>query len=181
MTEDKAKIRELKRELIDKQREIGKIAMKHFKQAEELERQKLEIDILIRKKEALRDEIAEKDAEIEKLREQINKGDKIYEEAMLNAEAEKNNLKQVIETFKNNKIIIQLDDEVLLKDFKTEVNKEINTIKSEAYREFAERVKKSIRKSVDDAWHSDGIGIYDAEYVLDDIDNLLKELTESNE
>lgn len=54
--------------------------------------------------------------------------------------------------------------------------------KAEAVKEFAEKLKKSIKKSVDDAWHSDGNGIYDAECVLDDIDNLLKELVgDSNE
>lgn len=57
-----------------------------------------------------------------------------------------------------------------------QANKKISEIKAEAYKEFAERLKKSIKKSVDDAWHSDGNGIYDAECVLDDIDNLLKEL-----
>ena len=52
----------------------------------------------------------------------------------------------------------------------------LKTIKTEAIKEFAERLKKSIKKSVDDAWHSDGNGIYDAENVLDDIDNLVKEM-----
>lgn len=44
-----------------------------------------------------------------------------------------------------------------------------------AVEEIVEMLKKSIKKSVDDAWHSDGNGIYDAENVLDDIDNLVKE------
>ena len=45
--------------------------------------------------------------------------------------------------------------------------------KAEAYKEFAEKIKKSIKENVDEAWHrDDGNGIYDAEYVLDDIDNL---------
>lgn len=54
-------------------------------------------------------------------------------------------------------------------------------IEAEAYKEFAESLKKSIRKNVDEAWHSDGNGIYDAECVLDDIDNLLKEMVGEEE
>ena len=120
---------------------------------EVIESQKAEIDILIRKKETLRDEIAEKDAEIEKLREQIKKGDKIYEEAMLNAEAENNNLKQVIETL---------------------VKKEINTIKSEAYREFADSLTKKV-EFLFDYYPDDLVRVYGA------IDNTLEELTEKND
>lgn len=48
---------------------------------------------------------------------------------------------------------------------------------NEAIKEFAERIKMSIKENVDEAWHrDDGKGIYDAEYVLEDIDNLLKEM-----
>lgn len=54
--------------------------------------------------------------------------------------------------------------------------------KSEAYKEFAEKIKKSIKENVDEAWHrDDGNGIYDAEYVLDDVDNLLKEMVGEEE
>lgn len=54
--------------------------------------------------------------------------------------------------------------------------------KVEAYKEFAEKIKKSIKENVDEAWHrDDGNGIYDAEYVLDDIDNLLKEMVGEEE
>lgn len=54
--------------------------------------------------------------------------------------------------------------------------------KAEAYKEFAEKIKKSIKENVDEAWHrDDGNGIYDAEYVLDDIDNLLKEMVGEKE
>ena len=60
-------------------------------------------------------------------------------------------------------------------DYRTMRDK-CNTIKAEAIKEFAKRLKESIKKSVDDAWHSDGNGIYDAECVLEDIDNLLKEM-----
>lgn len=54
--------------------------------------------------------------------------------------------------------------------------------KVEAYKEFAEKIKKSIKENVDEAWHrDDGNGIYDAEYVLDDIDNLLKKMVGEEE
>ena len=54
--------------------------------------------------------------------------------------------------------------------------------KAEAYKEFAEKIKKSIKENVDEAWHrDDGNGIYDAEYVLDDIDNLVKEMVGEKE
>lgn len=55
-------------------------------------------------------------------------------------------------------------------------------IKAEAYKEFAKKIKKSIKENVDEAWHrDDGNGIYDAEYVLDDINNLLKEMVGEEE
>lgn len=60
---------------------------------------------------------------------------------------------------------------------KYELINKLSTAKDEAYKEFAEKIKKSIKENVDEAWHrDDGNGIYDAEYVLDDIDNLLKEM-----
>lgn len=133
MIDDKAEIRELKRELIDRQREIGKIAMKYFAREEEIERQKLEIDILIRKKEALRDEIAEKDAEIERL---------------------KNAYKQCA-----------WERDVFSED--------VNAIKSEAYREFADSLTKKVEYLLD--YPDDLARVYGA------IDNTLEELTEKND
>lgn len=66
-----------------------------------------------------------------------------------------------------------LSNEVLESKAKAEV---------EAYEEFAEKIKKLIKENVDEAWHrDDGNGIYDAEYVLDDIDNLLKEMVGEEE
>ena len=112
INQQKAKIRELKRELIDKQREIGKIAMKYFAREEEIERQKLEIDILIRKKEALRDDIAEKDAEIERYKKNNRFIDSECDSIM-------------------EKLAI-LDRQTL---------EAVASAKSEAYREFAERFK----------------------------------------
>lgn len=79
-----------------------------------------------------------------------------------------------IERLKNDRIVIELDDEVLLKDFKTEVKKEINTIKSEAYREFNARLYA----------YKTNIFIKGEELMIipmSDYDEILKELTESNE
>ena len=81
----------------------------------------------------------------------------------------------------NEELHKKYDDTVLLDgNIVQQVHELLITAKAEAYKEFAERLKKSIKKSVDDAWHNDGNGIYDAECVLDDIDNLLKELVGDN-
>ena len=102
-----------------------------MKQALDLiKNQKAEIEILIRKKETLRDEIAEQQAEIERL---------------------KNAYKQCA-----------WERDVFSKD--------ANTIKSEAYREFADLLKSKADRGF---WQEHG-------YVdTDDIDNLLKELEEA--
>ena len=54
-------------------------------------------------------------------------------------------------------------------------------IKSEAYKEFAERIKMSIKANVVETLCNDVKGVYNAEYVLDDIDNLLKEMVGEKE
>ena len=54
--------------------------------------------------------------------------------------------------------------------------KTVEQIKAEAYKEFAERIKLSIKANVVETLCNDVRGVYKAEYVLDDIDNLLKEL-----
>ena len=144
ISQQKAEIRELKREIVDGKRDIEKISLKYFEREEELERQKLEIDILIRKKDNLRDEIAEKDAEIERLKAEIRNTDNI---------------------------LYSLD-------------RPLEEIKHEAYREFAERVKQ-ISKEITVHYvadttiqeHRTGVGMYD----IEDLDNLLKELTEKND
>lgn len=48
--------------------------------------------------------------------------------------------------------------------------------RTEAYKEFAERIKMSIKANVVETLCNDVKGVYKAEYVLDDIDNLLKEM-----
>lgn len=54
-------------------------------------------------------------------------------------------------------------------------------IKFEAYKEFAERIKMSIKANVVETLCNDVKGVYNAEYVLDDIDNLLKEIVGEKE
>ena len=54
--------------------------------------------------------------------------------------------------------------------------KTVEQIKAEAYKEFAERIKMSIKANVVESLCNDVKGVYNAEYVLDDIDNLLKEM-----
>lgn len=54
-------------------------------------------------------------------------------------------------------------------------------IKSEAYKEFAERIKMSIKANVVETLCNDVKGVYKAEYVLDDIDALLKEMVGEKE
>ena len=72
-----------------------------------------------------------------------------------------------------------LDEAIAESDARDIENYEIaHRVRAEAINKFAERLKNSIKISCEEAWHGDGNGIYDAEYVLNDIDNLVKELTE---
>lgn len=59
--------------------------------------------------------------------------------------------------------------------------KSVEQIKAEAYKEFAERIKLSIKANVVETLCNDARGVYKAEYVLDDIDNLLKEMVGEEE
>ena len=115
-----------------------------------INRQKAEIDILIRKKESLRDEIAEQQAEIERLKEEN-------------------------ETIKSNfecqQIVLGDFDEIIKKQAK-----KLKTAKSEAIKEFAERLKEKLKEVPrydieDKAYYA--IGTYG-----ELIDNLVKEMTE---
>ena len=47
---------------------------------------------------------------------------------------------------------------------------------NEALKEFAERIKMSIKANVVETLCNDVKGVYNAEYILDDIDTLLKEM-----
>lgn len=58
------------------------------------------------------------------------------------------------------------------------VNEDMSTIKFEAIKEFAERVKENIRNAIDTYYNSYGGGYYHAEDTIDDIDILVKEMTE---
>lgn len=51
----------------------------------------------------------------------------------------------------------------------------------EAYKKFAERIKLSIKANIVETLCNDVKGVYNAEYVLDDIDNLLKEMVGEEE
>lgn len=61
---------------------------------------------------------------------------------------------------------------------KAKIEREINQIKSEAIKEFAEQLKQNITESVALYWDEGTGGYYLAEDVIDDIDNLVKEMTE---
>lgn len=54
---------------------------------------------------------------------------------------------------------------------------EIAEAKSEAIKEFAEKLKHEITSAIDTYYNSNGGGYYLAEDVIDDIDNLVKEMT----
>lgn len=58
------------------------------------------------------------------------------------------------------------------------VSRTIECAKSEAIKEFAERLKENIRNAIDTYYNSYGGGYYHAEDTIDDIDNLVKEITE---
>lgn len=60
-------------------------------------------------------------------------------------------------------------------------NEAKDKLKAEAYKEFAERIKLSIKANVVETLCNDVRGVYKAEYVLDDIDNLLKEMVGDEE
>ena len=135
------------------------------RQKAEVAKKDTEIGILIRKKEALRDEIAEQQAEIERLRHIL---------VSFMSEVENWEHKHGIDTSNIPKIAV----------LGTEKENCIKQAKSEAYREFAESVKQ-ISKEVtvpyiaDTSIHEHKTGMF--YYGKEDFDNLVKELTESNE
>lgn len=53
-----------------------------------------------------------------------------------------------------------------------------NNIKSEAIKEFAERLKGTISNAINTYYNSNGGGYYLAEDVIEDIENLVTEMTE---
>ena len=56
--------------------------------------------------------------------------------------------------------------------------KTADEIKSEAIKEFAERLKETITNAINTYYNSNGGGYYLAEDTIEDIDNLAKEMTE---
>ena len=58
---------------------------------------------------------------------------------------------------------------------------DIRTAKSEAIKEFAERLKETITNAINTYYNSNGGGYYLAEDVIEDIDDLVKEMTEEKE
>ena len=126
-------------------------------------------ECLIANKNFARLEIDRQKAEIDKLKNQIKVGDKIYEDNILKMEAEKDNLKQVIERLQT-----EVDKWKSALKNGCELSKCINKgwVMNEAYREFAEKFKHTamaVRKSIND----------NCTYIVDDefIDNTLDELT----
>ena len=120
---------------------------KFFKGAIDLiKRKDAEIDILIRKKETLRDEIAEQQAEIERLRDLLHES-----------------------TEDNNRWVCDC----------IQMQKDMEKLKSEAYKEFAERFKEKAEKTI---WISSGQFVAkDYKISREDFDNLLTELTKGDE
>ena len=53
---------------------------------------------------------------------------------------------------------------------------ELQTTKSKAIKEFAEKLKENIAKSIDNYWNNNANGYYLAEDVLDEIDILIKDM-----
>lgn len=60
----------------------------------------------------------------------------------------------------------------------TAIDKLTANIKSEAVKEFAERLKETITNAINTYYNSNGGGYYLAEDTIEDIDNLAKEMTE---
>ena len=122
-----------------------------------IKNQTVEIDILIRKKKTLRDEIAEKDAHIAGLQ-KVNAemfdtiGEKYAEIERLRSE-------------------LRVSSEALFNAYATG-----NKIKSEAYTEFAERLK--VKKAI--YYCKCGRDINTTGIINLNIDNLLKKMTENN-
>ena len=62
-----------------------------------------------------------------------------------------------------------------------ELKTEFKTAQSETIKEFAERLKETITNAINTYYNSNGGGYYLAEDVIEDIDDLVKEMTEVEE
>lgn len=84
---------------------------------------------------------------------------------------------------------LKAENQILYRNADTALQDDLNErrelfepeIKAEAYKKFAERIKLSIKANVVETLCNDIKGVYKAEYVLDDIDNLLKEMVGEEE
>lgn len=185
---------------------------------EVIESQTAEIEILIRKKETLRDELAEKDAEIERLEyvlmavmHSVDKwleGDELkQDEANRACTMREKTLKITEKLHKKIDGLKKANQEswVAIERRKAEIerlktaykqcawerdvfSKDANAIKSEAYREFAERFKnKATLRTFAKLHPSPYLGVVpvlqNPQYIIDCeiFDNLLKELTKKND
>lgn len=72
--------------------------------------------------------------------------------------------------------ILELQKRII--NWRTDMDYRPDEIKSEAIKEFAERLKHEITSAIDTYYNSNGGGYYLAEDVIDDIDNIVKEMTE---
>ena len=138
-------------------------AIRKYKDAKHFVSCIVDINIL---KEAL-DTIKEQESDIEELKEKIIIDNKLLNDRVQEAinSVSKANQKYV---------------DVLEKAFNDKVA-ELKTAKSEAIKEFAERLKETITKAIDTYYTSNGGGYYLAEDTIEDIDNLVKEMTEVEE
>ena len=125
-----------------------------------INRQKAEIDILIRKKETLKDEIAEQQAEIERLQ-KANGLIKYLKEAVCRVEI--GGKEEVVDYVSEEAFYSAITKKIKLMS-------DVQTAKAEAYKEFAERLKNHFWSKADCDVLIRGV-----------LDNLLTELTERKE
>ena len=165
ISQQNAEMRELKRKVIDKQKDIEKIAMKAIESRKELELKTMDVESLTNERNALQEMVADQKAEIDRLRYiLVNFMGEIFDWG------NKNGVDTGI--FAQTAILGKEKDGA------------VKQIKSEAYREFADKVEK-ISKEVTVPYiadtsiqeHKTGMFYYGKE----DFDNLLKELTEKND
>ena len=142
------------------------------RQKAELKKKDTEIDILIRKKETLRDEISELRAEIDHYKGVI----KLLEQDVATANAEVERLKYTVARCRTE---IQACDNdykraCAERDARIVTN---NFIKAEAYKEFAERLKGKCKNPL---FPLDAYETFLQGQLIREIDTLVKELTEGN-
>lgn len=131
------------------------------RQKADIEKKDIEIDILIRKKEALNDEILDLKAEVE----ETQKNSETLAIALIKAKAEVERLQQKYE-------LSEAEREANVKGFA----ETLETVRAEAIKEFAERLK--VKKAIH--YCKCGRDIDTTDIVNNYIDNLAEEMTEGN-